>query len=595
MREAAKRSEGIALRDRPRVVGLIRVSTAEQAADDRGGIPRQRQVIEDTIKRKNLDCLRVYELSGVSGTQVLDDPQIQEILRMISSKVISGIVLADLDRLFRPSEPIHYAILQGFKDTGAIIYSEGMEYDMQDRNSALQANIRSAFASFELSLMKERQQGACEAKRRAGMLPTNDYTLPLGVSYDRKTEKFYYNDDIGKVVELFRLYDEGGIHNYSELGRRLGLNNVTVKVMLRNQLYIGLRVISEKRGDRVVSKSGISYRKKIKREPDSVISNRVIDIPAISEECFRRVQTCMEVIRFNHHSARAKDRVHNLGAGVLVCGYCGEPIFYSSGKSSKSRRNSYVYCKSNYYQHRESSGGCKQPNLRADDADSLIEEFTLRTLANPDTLTSLVLGSFRRSTAVISPFPVQTSDSRIAALKKRDARLLDAYESGTIEHDEFRSRRIQIRKEIAEAAEKVERPAPANSLSVEEFCRRLVRAAIRLKRIKDRSEKKAIIRELFRAIHLKDRSIVAFRFEADVPIEPNQSAPSASALIHLDVPFRLPSNEDDVPPEHLRCGACRKVLPKEDFYPTRKHCKPCVNRNNRERYKRKKFAALNAP
>src|SRR5437899_3955825 len=107
-----------AVTPRRRVVALIRVSTADQGRDDRGGIPRQRRVIEQTIATKNLDCLRIYEISDCSGTQVLHNRDVQEILQLISSKVVTGLVVADLDRLFRPAEPTDYAILQSFKDTG---------------------------------------------------------------------------------------------------------------------------------------------------------------------------------------------------------------------------------------------------------------------------------------------------------------------------------------------------------------------------------------------------------------------------------------------------------------------------------------------
>jgi hypothetical protein len=42
--------------------------SCREATDDKGGIPRQRRVIEQTIANNYLDCLRVYETSDVSGT-----------------------------------------------------------------------------------------------------------------------------------------------------------------------------------------------------------------------------------------------------------------------------------------------------------------------------------------------------------------------------------------------------------------------------------------------------------------------------------------------------------------------------------------------
>ena len=302
--------------ERKRVLGLIRVSTADQANEDRGGIPRQRRIIEQTIARKNLDCIRIYEIADVSGTQVLNNPDIQEILKLVSSRVVTGLVIADLDRLFRPAQPTDYAILQAFKDTGAIIYSGDTEYDLTNRDSALFANIRSAISGFELQLMKDRQNGAREAKRRQGKCPTNELTLPIGVSFDRKQQRFFYNERIATVVELFRLYDQEGIHNYHELGRRTGLSNLTARNLLRNPLYCGWRVISQKRGDRTTSRTGKLYRKKTNRAPDEVIKVKVIETPAVSQECFDRVQASMDRVVLNHRESRKRDQAFNFGTGI---------------------------------------------------------------------------------------------------------------------------------------------------------------------------------------------------------------------------------------------------------------------------------------
>lgn len=155
-----------------RVVALIRVSTAEQGRDDRGGIPRQRAVIEDTIQRKNLECLRIFEIHACSGTEVLRNSEIQEILKIVSTGV--GLVVADLDRLFRPTEPADYVILQVFKDSGSIIFSGETEYNLANKDSALFASMRSAYSAYEIQLFKDRVRAAHREKGRRdgrGSLP----------------------------------------------------------------------------------------------------------------------------------------------------------------------------------------------------------------------------------------------------------------------------------------------------------------------------------------------------------------------------------------------------------------------------------------
>ena len=65
--------------ERPVVIALMRVSTEGQAAEDRGGIPRQRASIIRTIEANSLNCIKWYELH-VSGTSVTETPEMKEIL-----------------------------------------------------------------------------------------------------------------------------------------------------------------------------------------------------------------------------------------------------------------------------------------------------------------------------------------------------------------------------------------------------------------------------------------------------------------------------------------------------------------------------------
>lgn len=578
-----------------RVVGLIRVSTADQARDDRGGIPRQRSIIEKTIAQKNLDCIRIYEISDVSGTQVLANSDIQEILQLVATGVATGLVVADLDRLFRPENPSDFAVLQAFKDTGAIIYSSDIEYHLDQKDSALFANIRSAISGFELQLIKERQQGAKEAKRRLGKCPNNYLTLPYGVSFDRKTEKWRYNDNIAKVIELFRLYDQEGMHNYSELGRRTGMLNVTVRNILRNPIYTGWRIIDQKRGEKLVSKTGKTYRRKVDRKPDEVIRTRVIDTPAVSQDCFDRVQASMARVRFNHLERRKKEVVHNLGTGVGRCGYCGEILYCSSGKRrTRKTRQAYYCCKANNYQHRDRLGGCKQQNIRQSKLDELIETFTIETLADPKTLTSIVIGSLQRSNEIISPFPGANVDAQITGLKKREKRLIDAYEEGEISLAELRSRREALKSEAANIKQREQANDRKPALDLEAFVRLLVRGAVRLKRMSSPSEKKAIIMSLFEEIYFKDKSITAFKFRHEVPL-PGLSDAAAKTPIQLEQPFALQASGAEIlPAGRKRCSCCKVIHPEDAFFKRRGQCKGCMKKLAAEAHQRRKRRRLGA-
>ena len=574
----------------PEVVGLVRVSTAEQARDDRAGIARQRQVIEETIRRKNLRCRKVYELHDVSGTEVLRNRQIQEILEIVKTGV--GLVVADLDRLFRPSEPADFAILQFFKDARATIYSGDSEFDLNNKDSALFANIRSAISGYELQLIKERAHGAKEAKRRAGKCPTNYLTLPHGLSYERSTETWWWNAKRWELMEIFRAFLKE-TSNYSELGRRFGLSGRTIRNILSNPIYAtGQRLIDTKRGEKRVSRNGKVYRVKVKRPPDEIIKFKVID-PIISLEDFNRVQRRIADTQFNHQERRKHDQTVNYGSGVLRCGHCAETMYCSSGKRRAGKRTGQYFCKRNYYLYRDRLGGCQQPNLRQPEVDLLIESFAIRTLTNAETLTHIIESSLRRTTEVVRPFPQQV-ESQLASLKQKEKRLLDAYEGGAVTLDELRTRREAVKSKIASLKRQTANVQEQPETSIEEFARKVVRGAFRFKRLSDRNEKKAIILSLFSDLYLKDSSIIAFKFRDDFGMKSGVKlgAGFSAPPIHLKEPFALPPAESPLPEGMKRCSACRRVLSVTDFYPRKNQCRSCIAVRAHGGYVRRRARAL---
>lgn len=568
-----------------RVVSLVRVSTVEQAAEGRGGLDRQRAVVARTIAAKNLDCIQAYELVGVSGTVTGRDPEIRETLARVLSGEVQGLVCADLDRLFRPDQPESFGILQVFKDSGALIYAGGDIYDLTQGSGLLFSSIRSAIAGYELTLMRERQQGAKEAKRRAGKCPTNRLTLGLGICYDRKTETWGFTPEIAKVKELFFAFDSG-VHNYGELGRRFGLNPATVRVILQNPIYTGWRVISQKRGGKRVSKSGKTYRVKVARSDEEVIKNKVLE-GVVPDELFERVQKEMQKTKYNFiERLRSNDTV-NLNAGVAFCACCGEPLQITSGKrrTEAGRTPGTHICKSNHYLYKKRLGGCRQPHTRADWFDAATTELTATILGDPERLAAILEQSSKRQRESLIPFPGSLSSAELEAkLQKRDARLLEAYEEGAISLAELKLKRTAIRNE-REALAKLDTPKSAPSHDqILETARRVVKAAVRFRGLTDKRQQKAIIHSLFEAIYIRDRAIVSFTLCEG--IIGDESTDKTVGLVTLAEPLWI--GPKPAPEGFRRCIECDALKPERDFYRILNQCDPCRNAKANERRRRRK-------
>src|ERR1700733_2023908 len=86
-----------------KVLALIRVSSEGQADDDKTGIQRQKNDIAIHCKTYNLEIVgEPYQLEGISGANVQHSPKFREILSKLSQPSIAGIVIAALDRFYRP-------------------------------------------------------------------------------------------------------------------------------------------------------------------------------------------------------------------------------------------------------------------------------------------------------------------------------------------------------------------------------------------------------------------------------------------------------------------------------------------------------------
>jgi DNA invertase Pin-like site-specific DNA recombinase len=139
-----------------RVIELIRVSTEGQAGPDRAGIPAQSASNLRTAGQYGLEIVRTIEISDVSGAAVLRSPEMQELLRLIESADIHGVVAKEFSRLMRPENFADYALLQAFVDTATVLYLPDGAIDFRSKSGRLFGTLRAAIAGLERTEILER-------------------------------------------------------------------------------------------------------------------------------------------------------------------------------------------------------------------------------------------------------------------------------------------------------------------------------------------------------------------------------------------------------------------------------------------------------
>lgn len=561
---------------RPRVIAFLRVSTEEQATDDHAGLDRQRDAIARTVAAHNLDVVQEIELVDVSGTNVLLSPVFQQMLRAVENHEVDGVVVADQDRFIRADNLQSLAVLDILKTAKAKLFTSGQVHDYSTDEGILFSHLSAILGGHELRTIKKRTQGAKEVKRKAGECPSAAITLPLGVAYDRKEKHWHYTDDVGAVVEAFRLIDEDGNTNLSNVGKMVGIQNRTLSNLLKNPIYTGWRVYDKKRGDEKYHKADAKQadRKKVAR--DIPIRVKVIDPPAVSQERFDRVQQILD--EKNTKWRRQRDaRQINLGTGIAVCAHCGRRLYASSGLRVAGSRQGYYYCANNNYLNRAKGMSCKQTNIPTQIIDLTLIAFAAEHLGSVGFITKLA-EKLRCPTEESS---AANFTKRIAELEKRKGRILIAYESGAVELDELKRRRTELDKEIesirliissAETRHRIREQAD-QSLSL------LVQACLAFSRITTTTEKQAALRGLFAKVFFDGSKIIGFvpfdsvlrpiiRNEDDGSLDLGEHALRDAGLIRLETPFSLPTSGVElgpVPEGQKRCRICEGCKPLAEF------------------------------
>ena len=228
-----------------KAIGLVRVSTDSQGAEDRGGIAAQRREIERIAEREELEVVGVVELCGVSGTEVREDPRFISLLSRLSEPSIAGVIAADADRLFRRKKFSDYGILDSFADTGSVLYTSQGAMDPRQESDALLSVLRGELAGMERKRIAERTMRAKEIHRRAGRHVAGYIALPYGVTYS-KTDGWGFDPAAVLVVQEAYAAVLAGERNMAALARRLGIGRTLVNRILRATVYKGLRRIDRR-------------------------------------------------------------------------------------------------------------------------------------------------------------------------------------------------------------------------------------------------------------------------------------------------------------------------------------------------------------
>lgn len=293
----------------------------------------------------------------------------------------------------------------------------------------------------------------------------------------------------------------------------------TIGGMLKNPAYKGTAAFGKtRRGPRLPAlrphRGGAESRRdfSIYVTPDN--EQELIAVPAIiSEDLFEAVRKQVE-----ENKKRARTQQHgarHLLQGLLQCQCCGYAYYGKSisRAATKGRQRPYAYYRCNGSDAHRFYGKriCPNKPVRTDLLEAAVWQDVCNLLSNPQRIRDEYKRRLEGQSADQSPETAQL-DAMISKLKRTIARLIDAYEDGLLEKDEFEQRIRQARKRLgnlqADAKSVADRATEAHELRLvigqfEDFAQR-VRDALQQPEWETRRE---IIRALVKRIEINQNQV----------------------------------------------------------------------------------------
>ncbi len=147
-----------------RVIGYVRVSTAEQDVSGLGCNAQSKAISSEAVGRGwELDMV---EDRGFSASS-LNRPGVQQALAILSIGEAQALVVAKLDRLSRSL--LDFAgLMERAQEEGWVIIALDLGLDMSTPSGELMGNVMASFALYERRLIGQRTRDALAAARAGG-------------------------------------------------------------------------------------------------------------------------------------------------------------------------------------------------------------------------------------------------------------------------------------------------------------------------------------------------------------------------------------------------------------------------------------------
>lgn len=463
-----------------RALAIVRVSTIEQAHEERYSIPHQRTHITEECRHRSLDLVHFFEFVQ-SGAKVLSDSgkEKAEVINFIKEYDINHVIVHELDRLARSMLDTLLFVDQLDK-LGVAFISIHDGFDTTTPQGKLQMHILSAFSEYFRKQLASKVLGGMIERAKEGK-----YLGRRPIGYDFGEKGYVVVEKEASIVKMMAdmyLNKNMGQRAIADHLNMMGIKSIrgqawshhSVYHVLDNEVYTGTFVWGDIRVENAHE-------------------------PILDRETWEKIQARRR--RKREVGGRAQNAFYLL-SGLLRCGICRDgPLV---GRFSHKDKYHHRYYTCNNYASK-GTRACPGKYVRADELEGMVM----------DRIRDLVASEPDEPNMEIIPADVSLLREELN-LKERELeklqvmliRAAEAYERGDYELNFFTQRKESINQSRSQLGEEIKtiKSRISGQFTREEMEKRLLNRTVNARAVLEESDPvkvKSLLQSLIDHIEVK--------------------------------------------------------------------------------------------
>lgn len=387
----------------------------------------------------------------VSGETIAARPVMKQLMRLIETHHIKGVLVVDPQRLSRGDLEDCGRIVNAFRYTDTLVLTPPRTYNLQDEYDRkffeMELTRGNDYLEYTKKILYRGRIASVKEGNFIGSVPPYGYKkVAYGSGKDTYHTLEIIPEEADAVRLMYQLFTNEG-YGFTRIAHKLDSLGIkprkadhwspaAIKDMLENPVYIGkIRWDWRKTNKKLVDGKLVKERPKVKNESDMTLvdgkHDAIIDISVYQKALAKRgkctrVRSCHELV--------------NPFAGLVYCGTCGRAMVY---KSYANQQRGGAICQS-LLCNNQSNCHTKSVQYQAfyerviQSLEESIADFEIRIQSDDGTAARLNLNI------------IHNLEADLKKLHEKDLRQKDAFDDGIYSKEEYLTRNAKVQEQISQ-------------------------------------------------------------------------------------------------------------------------------------------------